>query len=248
MLATAPGDPDAESQPHPRTESRPAARSRLENDPGGSGGHRRRLYESALADEPRLGADFRADIQAIHERDPACTRMLEPLLYFKGFAAIGTHRLAHWLWRRDRRDLALYLQSRASAVFATDIHPAARFGRGLMLDHATGFVVGETATIDDDCSILHGVTLGGTGKVDGDRHPKIGRGVMIGAGAKILGAIEVGAYSRVAAGSLVLRPVPACMTVAGVPAKVVGDAGCADPSRNMDQTLAANGVSEAGNA
>lgn len=208
----------------------------------------RRLFEEALSDEPQLGADLRSDISAIYDRDPACKRMLEPILYFKGFAAIGTHRLAHWLWRRGRRDMALYLQSRASAVYGTDIHPAARFGRGLMLDHATGFVVGETAVIEDDCSILHGVTLGGTGKAEGDRHPKIRRGVMIGAGAKILGAIEVGAYSRIAAGSVVLSAVPPCKTVAGVPARIVGDAGCADPSRRMDQMLAeASGdVSEVG--
>ncbi len=191
-----------------------------------------------MSDEPQLSRDIRADIRAVYDRDPACQRMIEPVLYFKGFAALQTHRLAHWLWRRGRPDMAFYLQSRSSAVFATDIHPAARFGRGLMLDHATGFVVGETAVIEDDCSILHAVTLGGTGKAEGDRHPKIRRGVMIGAGAKVLGAIEVGAHSRIAAGSVVLSDVPPCRTVAGVPARVVGDAGCAEPSMRMDQMLA----------
>jgi serine O-acetyltransferase len=148
-----------------------------------------------------------------------------------------THRLAHWLWGRGRRDLALYLQSRSSAVFQTDIHPAVPFGRGIFLDHATGLVVGETAVIEDDVSLLQDVTLGGTGKEDGDRHPKIRRGVLIGAGAKILGNIEVGHCARVAAGSVVLKSVPHNMTVAGVPARVVGEAGCPEPSRSMDQML-----------
>src|SRR6266567_1285291 len=168
-----------------------------------------------------------------HEAE-AVTRT-EPVLYFKGFHAIQTHRLAHWLWQRDRKDLAYYLQSRSSAAFQTDIHPAARIGRGIFLDHATGLVVGETAVIEDDVSMLHGVTLGGTGKQDGDRHPKIRRGVMIGAGAKILGNIEVGCCARIAAGSVVLQAVPAQKTVAGVPAKVIGEAGCPEPARFMDQ-------------
>ena len=157
------------------------------------------------------------------------------MLYFKGFHAIQTHRLAHWLWNKGRKDFAYYLQSRSSAVFQTDINPAARIGRGIFLDHATGLVVGETAVIEDDVSILHGVTLGGTGKEDGDRHPKIRHGVLIGAGAKILGNIEVGHCARIAAGSVVLKPVPHNTTVAGVPAKVVGEAGCPEPSRTMDQ-------------
>src|SRR5208283_1553244 len=162
----------------------------------------------------------------------------EPVLYFKGFHAIQTHRLAHALWRRGRKDFALYLQSRASAVFQTDIHPAARIGKGIFLDHATGLVVGMTAVIDDDVSMLQDVTLGGTGKETGDRHPKIRHGVLIGAGAKILGNIEIGYCARVAAGSVVLAAVPHNKTVAGVPARIVGEAGCAEPARDMNQILA----------
>ena len=174
---------------------------------------------------------------AIFDRDPATGRFIEPVLYYKGFHAIQTHRLAHWLWGKSRKDFARYLQSRASVVFQCDIHPAARIGRGIFLDHATGLVVGETAVIEDDVSMLHGVTLGGTGKEEGDRHPKIRRGVLLGAGATILGNIEVGQCSRVAAGSVVVRPVPRNVTVAGVPARVVGEAGCAEPSVTMDQML-----------
>ena len=162
----------------------------------------------------------------------------EPVLFFKGFHAIQTQRLAHWLWQEGRKDFALYLQSRSSVVFQTDIHPAVPMGQGIFLDHATGLVVGMTAVIEDDVSILQGVTLGGTGKETGDRHPKIRRGVLIGAGAKILGNIEVGCCSKVAAGSVVLHPVPRASTVAGVPARVVGKAGCAEPARLMDQMLA----------
>ncbi len=195
----------------------------------------RQAYGEALAENPSLGVAFRADIIAVHDRDPATHRYLEPLLYYKGFHAIQTHRLAHWLWGKNRRDFALYLQSRSSAVFQCDINPNAKIGRGIFLDHATGFVVGETAVIDDDVSILHDVTLGGTGKANEDRHPKIRRGVMIGAGAKILGNIEVGHCARIAAGSVVIKPVPNNVTVAGVPAKVVGEAGCPEPSRAMDQ-------------
>lgn len=197
----------------------------------------RRLFEGALMDQPEIGAMIRADLTAVFERDPACHRMIEPLLYYKGFAALQTHRLAHWLWQHQRRDFALFMQSRSSSVFAVDIHPAARLGRGVMLDHANGFVMGETAVVEDDVSILHSVTLGGTGKEDGDRHPKIRRGVLIGAGAKILGNIEVGAYSRIAAGSVVLTDIPPCKTVAGVPARIVGDAGCEQPARLMNQMV-----------
>ena len=197
----------------------------------------RQAYAEALKDDPSIGAAFRADIVATIDRDPAADRYLEPVLYFKGFHAIQTHRLAHWLWNRRRKDFAFYLQSRASAVFQTDINPAARIGRGIFLDHATGLVVGQTAVVEDDVSMLQDVTLGGTGKEDGDRHPKIRRGVMIGAGAKILGNIEVGECARIAAGSVVLKPVPPQMTVAGVPARVVGEAGCAEPARAMDQML-----------
>ncbi|WEX87259.1 serine O-acetyltransferase [Sinorhizobium garamanticum] len=194
-------------------------------------------FSEMLEDWPEWGTILRVDIQAVYDRDPACTRFIEPVLYFKGFHAIQTHRLAHWLWKRGRKDFALYLQSRSSSVYQTDINPAARIGRGIFLDHATGLVVGETATIGDNVSILHGVTLGGTGKEGSDRHPKIGDGVLIGAGAKILGNIHIGHCSRVAAGSVVLKPVPPKTTVAGVPAKVVGEAGCSEPSRQMDQIL-----------
>jgi serine O-acetyltransferase len=194
----------------------------------------RQAYADALEAEPAIGNAFRADIVATVDRDPAASRFIEPVLYFKGFHAIVTHRLAHWLHARGRKDFAFYLQSRSSAVFQCDINPNARIGRGIFLDHATGLVVGETAVIEDDVSILHGVTLGGTGKAGGDRHPKIRRGVLIGAGAKILGNIEVGHCARIAAGSVVVKPVPNNVTVAGVPAKVVGTAGCPEPSRSMD--------------
>jgi serine O-acetyltransferase len=197
----------------------------------------RQAYNDALDDESSLGEIFRADIVAIADRDPATTRYIEPVLYYKGFHAIQTHRLAHWLLRKGREDFAFYLQSRSSAVFQCDINPAARIGRGIFLDHATGLVVGETAVIEDDVSILHDVTLGGTGKEHEDRHPKIRHGVMIGAGAKILGNIEIGQCARIAAGSVVIKPVPNNVTVAGVPAKVVGEAGCPEPSRAMDQML-----------
>jgi serine O-acetyltransferase len=202
----------------------------------------RQTFEEALRDEPDLGNAFRADLVAVFDRDPATTRFIDPLLYFKGFHAIQSHRLAHWLLNKGRKDFAWYLQSRASAVFQTDINPAAKIGRGIFLDHATGFVVGETAVIEDDVSILHGVTLGGTGKENEDRHPKIRRGVLIGAGAKILGNIEVGHCARIAAGSVVVKPVPHNVTVAGVPAKIVGEAGCAEPSRTMNQMLNATGL------
>src|SRR3712207_6467607 len=150
------------------------------------------IFLEAVENDRSIGAAMRADISAVLDRDPVVTRAVEPVLYFKGFHAIQTHRLAHWLWKRGRCNFAYYLQSRPSAVFQCDIHPAAHIGRGIFLDHATGLVVGETASIGDDVSMLHDVTLGGTGKSDGDRHPKIGRGVLISAGAKILGNIEVG--------------------------------------------------------
>jgi serine O-acetyltransferase len=197
----------------------------------------RQAFMGAIEDEPSIGVCFRADIAATVDRDPATQRLIEPVLYYKGFHAIQTQRLSHWLWNKGRRDFALYLQSRASAVFQCDIHPAARIGRGIFLDHASGLVVGETAVIEDDVSMLHDVTLGGTGKAAGDRHPKIRYGVMIGAGAKILGNIEVGHCARIAAGSVVLKPVPNNVTVAGVPARVVGVAGCPEPARLMDQIV-----------
>lgn len=197
----------------------------------------RQTFREAIADDPAIGEGFRADLLAVADRDPACNRLIEPLLYFKGFHALQVHRLAHWLLERGRRDFALYLQSRSSSVFQVDINPAAKIGKGVFFDHATEIVVGETAVIEDDVSILQGVTLGGTGKDHGDRHPKIRRGVLIGAGAKILGNFEVGRCARVAAGSVVLAPVPPNTTVAGVPARIVGTSGCAEPGRAMDQLL-----------
>jgi len=201
----------------------------------------RQAFAEFLEANPAYREILRADIGAVMDRDPACDRMLQPVMYFKGFQAIQTHRLAHWLWRTGRRDFALYLQSLSSAVFQTDIHPAAPFGKGIFFDHATGIVVGETAALEDNVSILQGVTLGGTGKEDGDRHPKVRHGVLIGAGASILGNIEIGHCARVAAGSVVLKPVPPCTTVAGVPARVIGEAGCAEPARAMDQLILSAG-------
>ena len=196
-----------------------------------------KTFEQVLEAAPHLGTAFRADLAAVRDRDPACQRFIEPLLYFKGFHALVTHRFAHELFKAGRRDFALYLQSQSSRIFDIDIHPAARIGIGIMLDHASAIVVGETATIGDNCSLLHGVTLGGTGKEGGDRHPKIGESVMIGAGAKVLGNITVGKCSRIAAGSVVLADVPPNTTVAGVPAKAIGPAGCPEPARSMDQLL-----------
>ena len=196
-----------------------------------------RTFTQVVAENSDLGASFRADLSAVYDRDPACNRLLEPLLYFKGFHALVTHRFAHDLYLAGRRDFALYLQSQSSRIFSVDIHPGARFGKGIMLDHANGLVVGETAVVGDNCSFLHGVTLGGSGKESGDRHPKIGSCVLIGAGAKVLGNIHVGNCSRVAAGSVVLADVPPNTTVAGVPARVVGPAGAAEPGRTMDQCL-----------
>lgn len=198
------------------------------------------IFEQVLSDVPELGTIFRADLQAVFERDPACSRYIEPLLYFKGFHALVTHRFAHELWKAGRRDFALYLQSQSSRIFAVDINPATRIGRGIMIDHGTGVVIGETAVIGDNVSILQSVTLGGNGKETGDRHPKIGNNVLLAAGAKVLGNIRVGDCSKVAAGSVVLNDVPPNKTVAGVPARIVGDSGCPEPARTMDQRLGPN--------
>lgn len=195
------------------------------------------IFEEVLSARPELGEKFRADILAVYDRDPACVRLLEPLLYFKGFHALQTYRFSHELRLSGSEDMALYLQSMSSRKFAVDINPSAKIGRGIMLDHATGLVFGETAEIADNVSILHGVNLGGTGKEVGDRHPKIGSGVMIGADAKILGNISVGDCSRIGAGSVVTKDVPPNTTVAGVPARIIGDAGCTEPARTMDQML-----------
>ena len=196
-----------------------------------------KAFETALANESEIALAARADIIATYDRDPACTRYIEPLLYFKGFQSLQIHRMAHRLYLMGRRDFAFYLQSRVSVVFNVDIHPNARIGKGIMIDHAHDIVIGETAVVGDNVSMLHGVTLGGTGKEDGDRHPKVRDGVLIGAGAKILGNIEIGSCSRIAAGSVVLHDVPPNRTVAGVPARIIGYAGCAEPSRAMDHTL-----------
>jgi serine O-acetyltransferase len=198
----------------------------------------REIADAAYQDEEELGTAARADILAVFDRDPACHSFIQPLLFFKGFQAVQSHRIASWLWRRQRGDMARFLQMRCSEAFGVDIHPGARIGKGVMIDHAHSVVIGETATVGDNVSMLHSVTLGGTGKEDGDRHPKIQDGVMIGAGAKVLGNIVVGHCSRIAAGSVVLEAVPPCTTVAGVPARIVGEAGCAEPSRMMDQLLA----------
>ena len=195
----------------------------------------RQAFAEILNDFPEIGQAARVDLAATLERDPACHRAVEPLLFFKGYQAIQTHRFAHAMFMAGRRDFALYLQSRSSQVFQVDINPAVVMGRGIMLDHGTGLVIGETAVVGDNVSILQNVTLGGTGKSDQDRHPKIGNGVLIGAGATVLGNIRIGDCSRIGAGSVVLKEVPPRVTVAGVPAKVIGEAGCAQPALLMDQ-------------
>lgn len=174
------------------------------------------------------------DLLAVLDRDPATSTALQPLIYYKGYKAIQTHRLGHALWQQGAQDLALWLQSRNSEIFGVDIHPAARIGHGIMIDHAHGIVIGETCVVGNNVSMLHSVTLGGTGKAGGDRHPKIGHDVLIGAGAKVLGNITIGLSSRIAAGSVVLDPVPPYKTVAGIPARIVGDAGCDSPAERMD--------------
>ncbi|HHB81399.1 MAG TPA: serine O-acetyltransferase [Aliiroseovarius sp.] len=201
----------------------------------------RDIADSAFAADPSLGEAARADLNAVVERDPACHRLLQPILYFKGFQAMQAYLVAHWLWNEGRKDLAYFLQMRSSEIYGIDIHPGARLGKGIMIDHAHSIVIGETAVVGDNVSMLHSVTLGGTGKEDEDRHPKIGDEVLIGAGAKVLGNIKVGCCSRIAAGSVVLEEVPPATTVAGVPAKVVGAAGCDHPSAKMDQTLDCEG-------
>lgn len=197
----------------------------------------RELIGDAVEASPGIGQSIRADVRAIRDRDPAARRFCDPFLYYKGFHALQTHRVAHWLWNEGRQALALFLQNRTSEVFAVDIHPAARIGDGILIDHATGVVVGETAVIEDNVSILHEVTLGGTGKEVGDRHPKVRHGVLIGAGAKILGNVEVGRGAKVGAGSVVLEDVPAHCTVAGVPAEIIGCPDTDEPALEMDHRL-----------
>ena len=198
----------------------------------------REIADEAYAADPRIVDYAEADLRAVFERDPACKGYVQPLLYFKGFLALQSHRVAHWLWQQNREPLALYLQSRVSELFQVDIHPAAPIGCGVFIDHGTGIVIGETARVGDDVSMLHGVTLGGTGADRGDRHPKIGKGVLLGAGAKVLGNITVGDYAKVASGSVVLKNVPPHCTAAGVPARLVNCPTCEEPAKSMDHTLA----------
>lgn len=195
----------------------------------------RELADEAMEADSSFSGSARADIVAVLDRDPACQRMIQPLLFFKGFQAVQAYRLGHWLWQQGRVDLAYFMQMRISEVFGVDIHPAAKIGKGIMIDHAHSIVIGETAVVGDNVSMLHSVTLGGTGKEHDDRHPKIQDGVLIGAGAKVLGNIVIGHCSRIAAGSVVLEAVPPMKTVAGIPARIVGEAGCSQPSNSMDQ-------------
>ncbi|HWC62935.1 MAG TPA: serine O-acetyltransferase [Rhizomicrobium sp.] len=197
----------------------------------------RETFEEAIAADPDIGIALRADLAAVLDRDPACHSFVEAFLYYKGFHALESYRIAHWLWTRGRSAMALFFQSRISQLFAVDIHPAARMGRGIMIDHATGVVIGETAVVDDDVSIMQDVTLGGTGKESGDRHPKVRRGVLISLGAKILGNIEIGENARIGAGSVVLTSVPAGCTAVGVPAQLVNCKGSERPSHAMDHFI-----------
>jgi serine O-acetyltransferase len=197
----------------------------------------RDLIHEVLADDVTIGASIRADLLAARTRDPAARGYLQPFLYYKGFHALQAYRLAHWLWGKGRCGLAAHLQNRISEAFGVDVHPAAQIGSGLLIDHGTSVVIGETAVVEDYVSILHEVTLGGTGKQTGDRHPKVRRGVLIGAGAKILGNIEIGKGAKVGAGSVVLKDVPPHTTVAGIPARVVGRCTVAEPALEMDATF-----------
>jgi serine O-acetyltransferase len=198
----------------------------------------RDTIEEAYETDPSIVDIAEADLKAVFERDPACRGYVQPFLFFKGFLALQTHRVAHWLWSQGRETLAFYLQSRSSELFQVDINPATRIGRGVFVDHGTGIVIGETAVIGDDVSMLQGVTLGGTGAERGDRHPKVGKGVLLGAGAKVLGNIQIGDYAKIASGSVVLKDVPAGCTAAGVPARLVNCPTCEEPARSMDHTLA----------
>ena len=197
----------------------------------------REIVEEAYQKAPELVNAARADLVAVYERDPACHRLVQPILYFKGYQAIQAYRVGHFLWSEGHYDLAYFFQMRVSEIFGVDIHPAASIGKGIMIDHAHSIVIGETAVVGNNVSMLHSVTLGGTGKEEEDRHPKIGDGVLIGAGAKVLGNIRVGNCSRIAAGSVVLEEVPPCKTVAGIPARIVGEAGCDQPAVSMNHML-----------
>lgn len=196
-----------------------------------------KIFLDAMADDPEIEVAAATDIQAHVDRDPASSGYLSPFLYYKGYHALQVYRIANWLWKQGRESMALYLQGRASREYDVDIHPAATIGRGIMIDHGSGLVIGETAVVEDDVSMLHGVTLGGTGKESGDRHPKIRRGVLLSAGARILGNIEVGEGAKVGASSLVLTAVPPHTTYAGVPAKEVGKPKSESPALSMNQDL-----------
>lgn len=196
----------------------------------------REICHKAYAASPSILEAAERDIEAVFSRDPACREYLQPFLFFKGYLSLQVHRLSHWLWQEGRETLAFHFQSKTSELFQVDIHPATQIGSGIMFDHATGIVIGETAVIGDDCTIMQGVTLGGTGKDIGDRHPKIGKGVLISVGAKILGNLTIGDKAKVAAGSVVLKNVESLCTVAGVPAKPVGGP-CAEAAKNMDQSI-----------
>ena len=198
----------------------------------------REIAQKAYAADSNLVEAAEADLQAVYERDPAAKGYLQAFMFFKGFLALQIHRVGHRLWQEGRVTMAHFLQSRVSELFQIDIHPAAKIGKGIFIDHGTGVVIGETAVVGDEVSMLHGVTLGGTGAERGDRHPKIGKGVLLGAGAKVLGNITIGDYAKIASGSVVLKPVPAHCTAAGVPARLVNCKTCEDPARKMDHTLA----------
>lgn len=198
----------------------------------------REMFEEAFLLNPAMVEAAITDVNAVVSRDPAVASALPALMYFKGYQSLQVHRLAHHLYQNNRKQLALFIQSRNSEVFAVDIHPAALVGKGVMFDHATGIVIGETAVIEDNVSVLQNVTLGGTGNESGDRHPKVREGVMIGSGAKVLGNIEIGRASKVGAGSVVLDNVPECVTVVGVPAKVVSRHVRQElPCESMDQSF-----------
>lgn len=198
----------------------------------------RDVIGEAMAEDDNLLSSAGIDILATYTRDPACDDLTTPFLFFKGFHALQAHRVAHWLWQHNRQTLAQFFQNQISVTLGVDIHPAARLGSGIMFDHATGIVIGETAIVEDDVSILHAVTLGGTGKTSGDRHPKIRKGVLLSAGCKVIGNIEVGTNAKVGAGSVVLSDVPPNVTVAGVPAKVVAEGQTHTiPAHEMDQSI-----------
>jgi serine O-acetyltransferase len=197
----------------------------------------REICDEAFSADPSIIEAVEADLRAVFERDPACKGYVQPFLFFKGFQALQAYRVSHWLWTQGREQLAFYLQSRISELFQLDIHPGARIGKGVFIDHGTGIVIGETAVVGDDVSLLHGVTLGGTSTERVDRHPKIGKGVLIGSGAMVIGNITVGDFAKIGSGSVVTKPVPSGCTAVGVPARLINCPTCGEPSKTMDQTL-----------